>query len=96
MPRDGEIGRNGSAPGPVAEAGEEGRAVGATGRRARGFLAMRGHAKAVLGHPVAELVQDVEGGVEGAADCGVVSFAFAIVFPPGHVNGCGPVEAGNY
>jgi hypothetical protein len=47
----------------------------------------------MFGHPVTELVQDVEGGVKGAADCGVVSFAFAVVFPPGHMDGCGAVKA---
>ena len=40
LPRKGEVGGDGGAPGPVAEAGEERRAVGAAGRRARGFLAM--------------------------------------------------------
>ncbi len=49
LPREGEIGGDGGAPGPVAEAGEEGRAVRAAGRRARGFLAVVGHAEALLG-----------------------------------------------
>ena len=48
----------------------------------------------VGGHPEAELVQDVEGGVDGVSDGWVMPFPFAVVFVFGHVNGgSGAVKA---
>ena len=52
-----------------------------------------GYLETVGGHPEAELVQDVDGGVDGASDGGAMPFPFAVVFAFGHVNGSGAVKA---
>ncbi len=48
---------------------------------------LSGNAEAVFGHPVTKLMQNVEGGIEGAPDGGVVACPFSVVFSFGHVDG---------
>jgi hypothetical protein len=93
--REGFVGGDREAAMSVSEPREQGGTVGAALRRVTLLGAEGGDPQVVRGEPVAELVKQVQGGVVGAPDGRVVSFAFAVVFAAGDVNGGGPAEAGN-
>jgi hypothetical protein len=72
---------------------QQGDAVDAALGRVALLGAEGGDPQVVRGKPVPELVEKVQGGVDGTPDSRMVTLALAVVLATCNVYGCGPVEA---